>query len=305
MSQASQAKAMQEYFDALLNEVSPSPVPLGEDTTELATELATTLLQTETIVLPAVESVLSEPANPVSPVYHAVGHTIEPDRRSEAAPVLPRFADPELERAKPLEQLLSSVEILAEPEVAVIVEPVLAEPEIIVATTTETDLSMDEGVPPLTPSAPWRNIDPGEEFPALFFMVGGVTFAVPLTDLGGIHKIDKVTPLFGKPEWFAGVMMHRDTQLNVVDSNRWFLPGENPDLGSDYEYLVLLGETRWGIACHALLGTETLITGQVKWRDKPGKRPWLAGMVKDRMCALLHVQELLTLFQQGVNIDGQ
>jgi purine-binding chemotaxis protein CheW len=316
MSQASQAKAMQEYFDALLNEVSPAPAPLAEDTAELATELATTLLQTETIVLPSVETVLSEPADRVPPAYHtvdhAVGHAIEPERRSEAVPVLPRFIEPELERAKPLAQLLSSVEILAEPEVAVSVEPVLAapqivvaEPEITVATTTETDLSMDEGIPPQTPSAPWRNLDPGEEFPALFFMVGGVTFAVPLTDLGGIHKIDKVTPLFGKPEWFAGVMMHRDTQLNVVDSNRWFLPGENPDLGSDYEYLVLLGETRWGIACHALLGTETLITGQVKWRDKPGKRPWLAGMVKDRMCALLHVQELLTLFQQGVNIDGQ
>lgn len=307
MSQASQAKAMQEYFDALLNEASPEPVPLQEETEELSAELATTLLQPESIVLPATETVRHESvSSPSAPVYHAP----EPERRSEIVPALPRFAEPEPERAKPLEQLLSSVEIIAEPDVIVVPvqnEPIVsvAEPECAVVTTTDTDLIMDEGVPPQTPSAPWRNIDPGEEFPALFFMVGGVTFAVPLTDLGGIHKIDKITPLFGKPEWFAGVMMHREAQLNVVDSNRWFLPGEEPDLGSEYEYLVLLGETRWGIACHALLGTETLSTSQVKWRDKPGKRPWLAGMVKDRMCALLHVQELLTLFQQGVNIDGQ
>lgn len=311
MSQASQAKAMQEYFDALLNEASPEPVHLQEEAEELSAELATTLLQpelqSESIVLPVSESVRHEAESPVvTSVYHAP----EPERRSEVAQTLPRFAEPEQERAKPLEQLLSAVEIIAEPDVVVapvLAEPVIlvAEPETAVVTTTETDLAMDEGVPPQTPSAPWRNIDPGEEFPALFFMVGGVTFAVPLTDLGGIHKIDKITPLFGKPEWFAGVMMHREAQLNVVDSNRWFLPGEEPDLGSEYEYLVLLGETRWGVACHALLGTETLSTSQVKWRDKPGKRPWLAGMVKDRMCALLHVQELLTLFQQGVNIDGQ
>jgi purine-binding chemotaxis protein CheW len=30
----------------------------------------------------------------------------------------------------------------------------------------------------------------------------------------------------------------------------------------------------------------------------------LAGMVKDKMCALLHVQELLALLKKGVNIDG-
>ena len=67
----------------------------------------------------------------------------------------------------------------------------------------------------------------------------------------------------------------------------------------------MLGESQWGIECHTLIGTETLRYDQIKWRDKPGKRPWLAGMVKEKMCALLHVQELLTLLQQGVNIDGQ
>ena len=81
------------------------------------------------------------------------------------------------------------------------------------------------------------------------------------------------------------------------------MPGQiNKD---SYQYLVMLGESQWGIECHTLIGTETLRYDQIKWRDKPGKRPWLAGMVKEKRCALLHVQELLTLLQQGVNIDGQ
>ena len=34
--------------------------------------------------------------------------------------------------------------------------------------------------------------------------------AVPLTELGGIHNLEKVGPLFGKPDWFQGVMLHRE-----------------------------------------------------------------------------------------------
>ena len=53
-----------------------------------------------------------------------------------------------------------------------------------------------------------------------------------------------------------------------------------------------------------LIGTETLRRSQVQWRSSSGKRPWLAGIVKERMCALIHVTELVKLFKNGVNIDG-
>jgi purine-binding chemotaxis protein CheW len=58
------------------------------------------------------------------------------------------------------------------------------------------------------------------------------------------------------------------------------------------------------LACHQLHGTELLSKDKVQWRTSAGKRPWLAGMVKDRMCALLHVTELLILLEKGVDIDG-
>jgi purine-binding chemotaxis protein CheW len=239
MSQASQAKAMQDYFQSLLNDV---------EILEVKPELSDMSVQQEPEYALAEELV-------VTPV-----------------------------RTQQLNQLLSTVSV-----------EVIHEEAVPVTETAEIKSA---------PAVPvWQNISPEKEFPALFFTISGITFAVPLTDLGGIHQLQKVTPLFGKPEWFSGVMTHRDTQLNVVDGTRWFMP--NHVNNEDYQYLVMLGETQWGIECHKLIGTETLRYDQIKWRDKPGKRPWLAGMVKEKMCALLHVQELLTLLQQGVNIDGQ
>jgi purine-binding chemotaxis protein CheW len=39
----------------------------------------------------------------------------------------------------------------------------------------------------------------------------------------------------------------------------------------------------------------------VKWREREGKRPWLAGMVKDKMCALVDAQQLIALLNQGMD----
>jgi Chemotaxis signal transduction protein len=247
MSQASQAKAMHDYFQSLLNDVGASDI------------------KPEHIDMP----LAVQPARVVEPELPVI----------ESAVVTK-------ERTQQLDQLLSTV---SETIDVAVQQPVAVEVPV--------EEKAEQPVPE------WKNITPEKEFPALFFVVSGITFAVPLTDLGGIHQLEKVTPLFGKPEWFAGVMTHRESQLNVVDSTTWFMPGQTNN--EAYQYLIMLGESRWGIECHRLIGTETLHYDQIKWRDKPGKRPWLAGMVKDKMCALLHVQELLTLLQHGVNIDGQ
>ncbi len=62
------------------------------------------------------------------------------------------------------------------------------------------------------------------DFQTLFFDVAGLTIAVPLIELGGIHKVDKTTPLMGKPDWFKGVMLYRDEKINVVDTALWVMP---------------------------------------------------------------------------------
>ncbi len=150
----------------------------------------------------------------------------------------------------------------------------------------------------------WKNIELPEQFQALFFEVAGVTFAVPLTELGGIHQTENISSIFGKPDWFLGIMQNREQRLNVVDTAKWVMPEQN--MGEiDYQYLVQLNGSDWGLGCEKLLGNETLNNADIKWRESPGNRPWLAGMVKSRMCVLLHVEEMTKLLAGGINIHGQ
>jgi purine-binding chemotaxis protein CheW len=236
MSQDSQFKAMDSYFQSLLSET------------------------------------VSEPLIP------------QPVLAKEPVLAVP-FAEPVVEQQTRLADLLAQVEPISETKAT---------------STTNTQIRVQRAQPPAPPV--WKNIEPGKEFQALFFVVSGVTFAVPLTELGGIHQISKINTLFGKPDWFAGVMTQREAQLNVVDTTRWIMPSQTA--ADPYEYLVMLGNSEWGLACHQLNGTELLQHDRIQWRSSAGKRPWLAGMVKDKMCALLHVQELLALLKKGVNIDG-
>ena len=146
------------------------------------------------------------------------------------------------------------------------------------------------------------------KFQALFFKLAGLTLAVPLTELGGIHNLEKLNSLFGKPDWFLGIQLHRQEKLSVVDSAKWVMPEKyNEKLAEslNYQYLIMLGESHWGLACESLIDTITLSQEDVKWREARGKRPWLAGLVKDQMCALVDVQQMIALLNQGHDSKDQ
>jgi purine-binding chemotaxis protein CheW len=140
------------------------------------------------------------------------------------------------------------------------------------------------------------------DFQAMFFEVAGLTIAVPLIELGGIHQVEKITALMGKPAWFQGVMVHRDEKINVVDTALWVMPEKYDQKLKDslnYQYIIMLNDSNWGLSAEKLVDTVTLKQSDVKWLDNPSKRPWLAGLVKDRMCALLEVDALIKLLSDG------
>ncbi len=146
------------------------------------------------------------------------------------------------------------------------------------------------------------------EFQALFFEVAGLTLAVPLKALGGIHQLGEINQLFGKPKWFKGVMLNRNEKLHVVDTARWVMPEKyNEQLAQslNYQYLITLGDSQWGLLAEKLVNNITLCTEDVKWRAKSGKRPWLAGVVKEKMCALIDVENLYQLLDQGLDSREQ
>ncbi|MGF1726790.1 chemotaxis protein CheW [Photobacterium nomapromontoriensis] len=189
----------------------------------------------------------------------------------------------------------AALSVVSEPTV---VEAQAIVPDVVAALETQASA----GLPP----EDWQQeVVQDDAFQALFFDVNGVTFAVPLTELGGIHQLGEVSHLLGRPAWYLGLMTNREYQLDVVDTASWAMPEKltSEDYRDGYQYVVMLGDSKWGLACNVLQGTE-LLTGQsVRWREKAGKRPWLAGMVKEKMCALIHVSELITMLNAGLDVN--
>ena len=168
----------------------------------------------------------------------------------------------------------------------------------------EVEPSLDDNKANSEAEKGWKNIVVENEFQVLFFELSGLTFAVPLSELGGIHHLDdSINSLIGKPPWFSGVMTNNESLFNIVDTAKWINTGESASTLS-YSHYIILGATQWGLSCEKLLGTETLNHSQIKWRESEGKRPWLAGMVKEKMCALIHTEELVKLLNSGINIHG-
>ena len=240
----------------------------------------------------------------------------EPDVKVET-----KVAEPEVKVetkvAKPEVKVETKV---AEPEVKV--ETKVSEPEVKVETKVaepEVKVEQVQKIEQVTKAPPqtaeqrmadklhainkdWKNVDLGEQFQVLFFLVQGVRFAVPLIDLGGIFECDKITNLFGKPSWFMGITDVRGDKINIVDTLRWVKPDikQSPE---KYPYLISLGMSPWSIGCDVLEGNRTLTSSQIKWREIPGNRPWLAGIVTAEKCALLHVKALIALFEAGADIE--
>ena len=143
------------------------------------------------------------------------------------------------------------------------------------------------------------------DFQAMFFDVAGLTIAVPLIELGGIHKVEKTNSLMGKPDWFKGVMLYRDQKINVVDTALWIMPekcDETLKKSLNYQYIIMLNDSPWGLMAENLIDTVILRQDEVKWVNSQNKRPWLAGLVKEKMCALLDVSALIELLDKGSDI---
>ncbi|EGU54317.1 CheW domain-containing protein [Vibrio nigripulchritudo ATCC 27043] len=203
---------------------------------------------------------------------------------------------PEVQEVQTQEEVVQ--EEVSEPEVEV------QEPESTVDTEVDAAPETQSGG---DAEDTWHTVARNEAFQALYFDVNGVTFAVPLDELGGIHrKNEELNHLIGRPDWYLGLQTNRSDQLDVVDTARWVMSEKLTDNShrENYEYIVMLGESHWGLAANKLLGTEWLDPEKVRWRESAGKRPWLAGMVKEKMCALIHVEELVSMLNAGLDVKA-
>jgi purine-binding chemotaxis protein CheW len=194
--------------------------------------------------------------------------------------------------------------------------PVVAEPEVLLELPPESPVDpLPTRVEPIAnfesqsqvPGGPpvQRNGQPewGEEpFECLLFDVAGLTLAVPLVSLGSIYPLagQDLTPLFGQPAWFLGILPCQAGNLKVLDTARWVMADRyRDDFREGLQYVISVQGYEWGLAVHQVSRSIRLDPKEVKWRSQRTQRPWLAGTVIDHMCALVDVAALAELIASG------
>jgi purine-binding chemotaxis protein CheW len=204
--------------------------------------------------------------------------------------------------------------VVVAPEPAIAVEALVAEPlaeqlieeEVLATQVLETQLLETVAAEPV----PWlANGRPGwaqRPFECLLFRVGGLGLVAPLAELGSIYKLEPgaLTSIFGQAPWFMGLLPVKEGyNIRVIDAAQVVMPERyTPELREQYRYVISLHGSDWGLAVDAVADSIMLQPDDVRWRSQRGKRPWLAGTVIERMCALLDVAQLVWMFE---NQDGK
>lgn len=143
-----------------------------------------------------------------------------------------------------------------------------------------------------------------EEFQCLMFHVVGISLAVPLVKLNGVIPwSNDLTPMPGHTDAFLGLLRHLGKNVKVMDTAHVILPPEQMEqLGASddrIKKIILMDEGRWGLACDDIGEVITLNNSDVRWRTTAGRRPWLAGTISERLCALLDTDVLSRQLTEG------
>ncbi|WP_049721786.1 chemotaxis protein CheW [Gilvimarinus polysaccharolyticus] len=217
------------------------------------------------------------------------------------------------ERRDQLQQLLYSARATvaqhAEPETA----PKVVAPSVKTATAvapsvksdvpetndliadTASDTALTEHQSALDEALQWhengRPVWAQEPFEVLLFTVSGLTLAVPLITLGQIQPLtDELTPLFGQADWFMGLQPTPSGKVRTINTAKFVMPERyDPSFVDTAQYVVSINGVPWGLAVDKVEQPMRLAPDDVKWRSSRSKRAWLAGTVKEHMCALLDI----------------
>ncbi len=130
------------------------------------------------------------------------------------------------------------------------------------------------------------------DFQALIFHVGPLNLAVPLVKLQSVIPWnEQISALPNQPPWCHGAFHYRERNVVVIDTARLVLPRQHRDDAAPAEiekaHILIVGDGCWGLACRTVGEVVRLRPDEVKWRGAGGQRPWLAGTVLGRLCALM------------------
>ncbi|MET0378955.1 MAG: chemotaxis protein CheW, partial [Spongiibacteraceae bacterium] len=181
-----------------------------------------------------------------------------------------------------------------------VITPAVIEPAPVVEDEIDSTTEVATPTPPVW-AANGRPQWAQQPFECLLFKSGGLTLAVPLVELGSIYPLEEgdITGIFGQIDWFLGLMRTKYGNVRVVDTARVVMPERYRDeMAAAYHFVLTLDGSDWGLGIDAIAGTTLLDPEAVRWRGDRSKRPWLAGTVVEKMCALLDVAQLRYMFNQ-------
>lgn len=126
------------------------------------------------------------------------------------------------------------------------------------------------------------------KFQVLLCEISSMKIAIPLVELGGIHQIPAISQVAKQAKWCAGVLINDSGNYTCIDASAWLKPykADNNSV-DDYKFGLQLGKTSFLLCCNSIKDTVELCKDDVKWRDNLSTQPWLAGLVKKEMCALI------------------
>jgi len=283
--------ALQSYLDSLLQDVT--------DEFEASIEALPEVVEFEAALDEFQAAVLEEQVRDARTVSAATSVQAPVVKTPVALVEAPTPVLAPISTIAPLLQVLvpPAVEEPPEPESET---PVADVPQALVPPVVEVHLPPSNTPPPVESDG--RPSWAAEPFECLLFDVAGLTLAVPLVCLGSIYPLagHELTPLFGQPEWFLGILPSQAGNLKVLDTARWVMPDRyRDDFKQGLQYVISVQGYEWGLAVHQVSRSLRLDPNEIKWRSHRGQRPWLAGTVIEHMCALLDVASLAELIASG------
>ncbi|OUR81717.1 hypothetical protein A9Q82_07765, partial [Cycloclasticus sp. 46_120_T64] len=129
----------------------------------------------------------------------------------------------------------------------------------------------------------------GEQFNALIGVVNKISLAIPSTAVSGeLEFCNELKKVSGQPEWVLGLKMTGKDFVAVVDLGHLLLNQGPRDIAArPYKKIILLANSRWGIALDSVSAETEILSATIKWRDSTRIQQWLRGFESSRQLAIV------------------
>ncbi|WP_438969983.1 chemotaxis protein CheW [Methylophaga sp.] len=138
-----------------------------------------------------------------------------------------------------------------------------------------------------------------ESLRVLLCEIDDMPFALPVSMLNNIipwpeHGLDSTS---SQTAWQLGLYQQKQHQSQILDI-RSLLQSENSTAPVEANYILLVDDRRYGIACQHIKHVVSYPSQAISWRDDLSEHPWLIGEVGDEKYQILDIYALLAVFEQ-------